>query len=94
MKDEVCKLWWINCKLEKKIQDCKRKNKTDVAKEYYKLRSRVLNDFSKYIAKIEREDKKFNFSEYYKNSEYYDGSKVIKNTTLKGIGKLIKSISV
>ena len=42
----------------------------------------------------EREDKEFNFSEYYKNSEYYDGSKVIKNTTLKGIGKLIKSISV
>ena len=70
---------------------CKKK---DVAKDYYKLRSRVLNDFSKYLGKIEKEDKEFNFSEYYKNSDYYDGSKVIKNTTLKGIGKLIKSIAV
>lgn len=94
MKDEVCKLWWINCKLEKKIQACKAKGKKDVAKDYYKLRSRVLNDFSKYLGKIEKEDKEFNFSEYYKNSDYYDGSKVIKNTTLKGIGKLIKSIAV
>ena len=96
MKDELCKLWWLECKLEKKIQVAKSKKKdTDhVLQDYYKLRSRVLNDFTKYSKKVSKEDPDFNFSEYYKNSPYYDGSVVIKRNTLKGLSAFIRNILI
>lgn len=94
IKDELCKLWWLECKLEKKIQTAKAKNKDNdpVVQDYYKLRSRVLNDFTKYSKKVIKEEPEFNFSEYYKNSPYYDGSVVIKRNALKGLSSLIQSI--
>jgi hypothetical protein len=94
IKDELCKLWWINCKLEHKIQACKKKDTKEVKDKYYKLRSRVLNDFSKYMKKVQKSDPDFNFSKYYKESEYYDGSTTIKRSTLKGLGSLIKQIAL
>lgn len=96
MKDELCKLWWLECKLEKKIQvaKSKKKDKDPVVQDYYKLRSRVLNDFTKYSKKVMKNDPEFNFSEYYKNSSYYDGSVVVKRNTLKGISSFIQSILI
>lgn len=94
IKTELCKLWYLNCRLEKKIQHGKmRKKDKDALDKYYKLRSRVLNDFNKYMKKVYKEEKDFNFSEYYRNSDYYDGSVKVKRSTLKGIGSYIKNIS-
>jgi hypothetical protein len=93
IKDELCKLWFIECRLEGKIQACRNKDK-QVKDKYYRLRSRVLNDFVKYKKKVQKADPEFNFSEYYKNSDYYDGSTKIKRSTLKGIGSLIKNIAL
>ena len=78
--------------MEKKIQAAKTKKKTDVLGDYHKLRSRVLNDFNKYMKKIYKDEPDFNFPEYYKQSSYYDGSIVVKGSTLKGVGDFIKSL--
>lgn len=96
IKDELCKLWWLECKLEKKIQVAKAKKKgnNSVIQDYYKLRSRVLNDFTKYSKYVSKNDPEFNFSEYYKNSPYYDGSLVIKRNSLKGLGDLVKTVAL
>jgi hypothetical protein len=90
IKIELCKLWCINCKIEGKLQKGRGKKKDLVP--YYKLRSRVLNDFNKYMKKVYAAEKDFNFSEYYKNSEYYDGEIRVKKSTLKGIGKYVQDI--
>lgn len=90
MKHELARLFYINSTIEKKI---KKMNKDD--EEYKKLidlRARVLNDFRKYLKIVLEQDKEFNFTEYYKNSEYYDSSIVIDNTTMKFIGDLLKKI--
>ena len=88
MKEELCKLWYINIKIEKKLHSKFRKNK----KELLDIRARVLNDFKKYLTKILSIQSDFSFSDYYKNSEYYDSSISIDKNTLKWSGKLLKSV--
>ena len=88
MKEELCKLWYINIKIEKKLHSKFRKNK----KELLDIRARVLNDFKKYLTKILSVQSDFSFSDYYKNSEYYDSSISIDKNTLKWSGKLLKSV--
>ena len=56
------------------------------------MRSRVLNDFNKYMKKIYETEPEFSFSEYYKNSDYYDGKIKVKRSTLKGVGKFVQDI--
>lgn len=90
IETELCKLWYINCKIEAKIQKGRGKNKD--LEPYYKLRSRVLNDFNKYMKKIYETEPEFSFSEYYKNSDYYDGKIKVKRSTLKGVGKFVQDI--
>jgi hypothetical protein len=46
------------------------------------------------MKKVQKSDPDFNFSKYYKESEYYDGSTTIKRSTLKGLGSLIKQIAL
>ena len=90
MKVELCKLWYINSKIEKKLHSkFKTKNKR---KELLDIRARVLNDFKKYLTKILSIEPDFSFSSYYQNSEYYDASINIDKTTLKWSGKLLKSV--
>lgn len=89
--DCLCILWNANCNIEKKLQKMKRKKKySDQYSSYVKLRSRILNDFNKYLKKL-NSDTDISFYEYYKNSPYYDGSLKIKRSTLKNIGAYIKS---
>lgn len=80
MKDEICKLWFMNTTLEKKIHkpSCKEKNKL------VNLRSRILNDFKKYLKVILKEDPNFNFTDYFNNSPYSDTNiKMDKRTALE-----------
>ena len=88
MKEELCKLWYINIKIEKKLHSKFRKNK----KELLDIRARVLNDFKKYLTKILSVQSDFSFGEYYQNSSYYDGNISIDKNTLKWSGKLLKSV--
>ena len=88
MKEELCKLWYINTKIEKKLHSKFKKNK----KELLDIRARVLNDFKKYLTKILSNESNFSFSEYYSNSKYYDSTVNIDKETLKWSGKLLKSI--
>lgn len=91
-KEEMAKLWYINCKLIKKIQYLK-KRKLDTSK-YINLRARVLNDFNKLSKQVIKEDKEFNFSKYYRLSDYNDGNLKINNSTLSNIGRLIQNIKI
>ena len=88
MKEELCKLWYINIKIEKKLHSKFRKNK----KELLDIRARVLNDFKKYLSRILSIQSDFSFGEYYQNSKYYDASISIDKNTLKWSGKLLKSV--
>lgn len=95
-KEEVSKLWFINCKLIKKIQKIKKKKVSDSNKalidKYIKLRARVLNDFNTEMKKIMKEDPEFNFSKYYKYGDYNDGNITIDSNTLSGIGNAIQNL--
>lgn len=90
IKHELARLFFINSTIEKKIK--KMKKDDERYKVIIDLRARVLNDFKKYFKAVLKEEKEFNFTEYYKNSEYYDSSITIDNTTMKFIGSLIKKI--
>lgn len=85
MKHELAKLWFLNIVIEHKLE-----KKSDTA--LVNLRSRILNDFKKYLAKILKEEKDFDFSKYYEDSPYADTNiKVDKNTTIELVS-LIKTI--
>ena len=46
-------------------------------KEYTDAHARIMNDFIKYLRIVTEHDPTFNFSEYYKKSEWYDGEIII-----------------
>lgn len=80
IRDEICKLWFMNTILEKKIHkpSCKDKEKL------INLRSRILNDFKKYLKVILKEEPDFNFTDYFNNSPYSDTNiKMDKRTALE-----------
>lgn len=80
MKEELCKLWFMNIKLEKKIHKPSCKDK----KTLINLRSRILNDFKKYIKSVLKEDPDFDFTAYYNESDYSDSNiKMDKKTALE-----------
>ena len=85
MKSELSKLWYLNNIAERKMKGKKR----DAT---LKTRSRILNDFKKYLGKVLDKEKDFNFTEYFNNSPYYDKSIKIDASTLKWSGRLLKSL--
>lgn len=88
MKHELSKLWYLNILIEKKVQNPKCKDKTKLMN----LRSRILNDFKKYIKVILKEEPEFNFDSYYNQSEYSDTNlKMDRKTTLELI-EILKQI--
>lgn len=89
IKNEICKLWFMNNKIEIKLRSKKDFKNKD---EYIKLRARILNDFKKYLSTILKDEKDFNFSEYFNNSKYYDKSISIDQHTIKWTAKSLKSI--
>lgn len=78
MKPELCKLWYLNNKLEYMIFKSKKHNK-----EYYDMRARILNDFNKYLTIVNRNDPSYSFSNDYDKSKYSDSSFKISKHTLK-----------
>lgn len=90
MKYELSKLWFLNNILEKKLYS--EKDET-VRNNYHKSRSRILNDFNKYLKIVTTEDNTFSFTDYYNNSPFSDVTIKINNSTLHHGGKLLKNIS-
>ena len=90
MKYELSKLWYMNIELERRIYNSNR----DESKlnEYTRVRARILNDFNKYIKIINKKEKDFNFSEYYEESPFNDGSTKLRKSTLDYLGNYLKQI--
>lgn len=89
IKHELAKLFYLNSIIEKKVKKMKNSDSTEY-KELIDLRARILNDFSTYFKLIKSIDPQFDFTEYIKNSEYYNKTIIVDNSTLKYSGKLIK----
>lgn len=87
MKYELAKMYYLNLKIS---EDLIKQDRTKKDKELVKIRARVLNDFHKYIKVVLKNDKQFNFSNYYQRSEFCDDSFVITAPTLKHAGKYAK----
>lgn len=87
MKYELAKMYYLNLKIS---EDLIKQDRTKKDKELVKIRARVLNDFHKYLKIVLKNDKQFNFSNYYQRSEFCDDSFVITAPTLKHAGKYAK----
>lgn len=84
MKDELCKLKFLD-----NIAVNRMKNKDNKEyKEYADAHARITNDFTKYLKIVTDFDPHFNFMDYYKESEWYDGEVVIS----KGLMQLLLDI--
>ena len=88
IKHELARLFAINTIIEKKIK--KMKKDDDKYKKFIDLRARVLNDFKKYFKIVAEAEPDFDFCEYFKTTEYYNGNIIVDNSILKITGKLIK----
>lgn len=90
IKHELARLFFLNSIIEKKIKRMKKKD--DSYKQLIDLRARIMNDFTTYFKIVKQVEPKFDFSEYMKNTEYYNKEIEIDSTTLKYSGSLMKSI--
>lgn len=87
MKYELYKLWYMNLILERKIY-----TKRNPKKEYLDMRANILNDFNKYLKKVNVNDPNYIFSDGYEQSQYNDSIYKIHNNTLKYGVKYTKRI--
>lgn len=87
MKYELAKMYYLNLKI---TEDLTKEDRTKKDKELVKIRARVLNDFHKYLKVVLKNDRQFNFSNYYQRSEFCDDSFVITAPTLKHAGRYAK----
>lgn len=87
MKYELAKMYYLNLKI---TEDLTKQDRTKKDKELVKIRARVLNDFHKYLKVVLKNDRQFNFSNYYQRSEFCDDSFVITAPTLKHAGRYAK----
>lgn len=78
MKYELYKLWYLNLILERKIYTKRKKDK-----DLLDMRAKILNDFNKYLKKVNRNDPNYIFSDGYEQSQYNDSIYKIHNNTLK-----------
>ena len=88
MKYELARLWYINNNLEAKIYALKKDNRS----KEVRLRSRVLSDFNKYLSRVLKEDRSFNFTEYFERSPYSDTAVKIHSSTLDYTVQYIKKL--
>jgi hypothetical protein len=90
MKYELCRLFYMNYILERRINSkISKKSKKDI-----NTRARVLNDFNKYIKVVLKNQPNFNFSEYYEQSPFYHNTVTIDKDTLKYTTDSLKSLLV
>lgn len=89
MKYELSKLWFINNVIEDKIFNDKMPD--EKRKVLLRTRARILNDFNKYLKIITKNEKDFNFTEYYNETPFSDVYIKVNKNTLTGFAKLIKA---
>ncbi|MBR1987725.1 MAG: hypothetical protein IKA36_01665 [Clostridia bacterium] len=86
MKDELCKLKYLDNFAVKHMKNKKSKH----YKEYADAHARITNDFNKYLKIVTDREPDFNFSEYYRNSEWYDGEVTISKQFLEDLLKIFE----
>lgn len=90
IKYELAKLWFMNCTLEDKIYD--KGAKSADREEHFKVRAKILNDFSYYSKFVSQREKGFNFTKYYNSTPFSDVLKVDKHT-IKYASQAVKDIA-
>lgn len=90
IKHQLARLFYINSIIEKKIKKMKKADKD--YKDLIDLRARVINDFKKYIALVQKAESNFDFEQYMKNSEYYNKTIMVDKHTMKYTGRVIKDV--
>lgn len=88
IKFELCRLWYLNNIAENKIYT--KKLDKDELKSINTSRARILNDFNKYIKIVLKEDKNFNFNNFYAKSKFDDKQIRVNRSTLKYSYEYIK----
>lgn len=89
IKHELARLFWVVSIIDKRISKIDDKNSKEY-KDLIHLKARAMNDFTKYMKIVNKEEKNFDFTNYLKHTEYYDKTVVIGNDTLKYSGSFIK----
>lgn len=88
MKYELCKLWFINTVLLKKIEVAKNKEEKETL---IKIRAKIMNDFTIYLNEVNKNVSGFNFSEYYEQTPFSDTVIKISGSTLKYSAQYLKA---
>lgn len=88
MKNELCKLKYLD---NFAIRHMKNKESKDY-KQYADAHARITNDFNKYLKLVTEYDPNFNFSEYFKKSEWYDEEVVVSKGLLEFLLGLLKKV--
>lgn len=88
MKDELCKLKFLD---NIAVNRMKNKDNKDY-KEYADAHARITNDFTKYLKIVTDFDPHFNFVDYYKESEWYDGEVVISRGLMQWLLDIMTKI--
>ena len=90
MKYCICKLWYLNTKLEEKIHD--KKTTIEEKKKAEKARSKIVNDITKYSQIVLKKDPNFDIIKSYQNSPFNDDKIRIPTSTLDHTLEWIKRI--
>lgn len=90
MKYCICKLWYLNIKLEEKIHD--KKSTIEEKKTAEKARSKIVNDITKYSQIVLKKDPNFDIIKTYQNSPFNDDKIRIPTSTIDHTIEWIKRI--
>lgn len=92
MAYELSKLWFMNSLLEEKIYNGK--IKPEEKKDLFTIRSKILNDFNRYLPILCEHEKGFNFTHYYNDTPFSDSVYKINHSTIKYSIDLLKNIKL
>lgn len=90
MKYCICKLWYLNIKLEEKIHD--KNTSPEEKKKAEKARSKIVNDITKYSQIILKKDPNFDIIKTYQNSPFNDDKIRVPTSTLNHTVEWIKRL--
>lgn len=90
IKFELCRLWYLNTIAENRIYTKKLSEKE--LKNLNVSRSRILNDFNKYIKVVLKKEKNFNFNNFYAKSKFDDKQIRVNRSTLKFSFEYLKKV--
>lgn len=89
IKHELARLFYVISIIDRRVGKIDDRSSVEY-KDLIKLKARAMNDFTKYMKIVNKEEKNFDFQEYLKHTEYYDKTMIIGNDTLKYSGSFIK----